>query len=60
MGFRGPVLYACVVLAALPTGQNVYNYAASYNTGVAFSRDCILVSTIVSPLVIAGIALALG
>lgn len=60
MGFRGPVLYACVVLAALPTGQNVYNYAASYNAGVAFSRDCILVSTIVSPLVIAGIALALG
>lgn len=60
MGFRGPVLYACVVLAALPTGQNVYNYAASYNAGVAFSRDCILVSTIVSPFVIATIALALG
>ena len=30
MGFRGPTLYACVVLAALPTGQNVYNYAARY------------------------------
>ena len=28
MGFRGATLYACVVLAALPTGQNVYNYAA--------------------------------
>ena len=26
MGFRGSELYACVVLAALPTGQNVYNY----------------------------------
>ena len=31
MGFRGATLYACVVLAALPTGQNVYNYAARYN-----------------------------
>ncbi|PNP87470.1 AEC family transporter, partial [Gardnerella sp. KA00735] len=30
MGFRGATLYACVVLAALPTGQNVYNYAARY------------------------------
>ena len=29
MGFRGATLYACVVLAALPTGQNVYNYAAT-------------------------------
>ena len=36
MGFRGSELYACVVLAALPTGQNVYNYAARYNVGLTF------------------------
>ena len=39
MGFRGPTLYDCVVLAALPTGQNVYNYAARYNVGMTFARD---------------------
>lgn len=37
MGFRGSELYACVVLAALPTGQNVYNYAAA-TTWVSPSR----------------------
>lgn len=59
MGFRGPTLYACVVLAALPTGQNVYNYAARYNVGLRFARDGILLSTLTSPLVIALIAAAL-
>ena len=48
MGFRGSELYACVVLAALPTGQNVYNYAARYNVGLTFARDGILMSTMTS------------
>lgn len=60
MGFRGPVLYACVVLAALPTGQNVYNYAARYNVGLQFARDGILVSTLTSPIFIAIIAAVLS
>ena len=60
MGFRGPTLYACVVLAALPTGQNVYNYAARYNVGTTFARDGILLSTMTSPVVIALIAVLLG
>ena len=60
MGFRGAELYGCVVLAALPTGQNVYNYAARYNVGTTFARDGILVSTVTSPVVIALIAIALG
>ena len=60
MGFRGPVLYACVVLAALPTGQNVYNYAARYNVGLTFARDGILVSTVTSPIFIAIIAAILS
>ena len=60
MGFRGDVLYACVVLAALPTGQNVYNYAARYNVGLAFARDGILVSTLTSPVFIALIAFLLS
>ena len=60
MGFRGPTLYACVVLAALPTGQNVYNYAARYNVGLTFARDGILLSTVTSPLMIALIAMLLS
>lgn len=60
MGFRGPTLYACVVLAALPTGQNVYNYAARYNVGTTFARDGILLSTMTSPIIIAIIAILLG
>ena len=60
MGFRGPELYACVVLAALPTGQNVYNYAARYNVGLTFARDGILMSTMTSPIFIAVIAALLS
>lgn len=60
MGFRGATLYACVVLAALPTGQNVYNYAARYNVGLTFARDGILLSTITSPIFIAIIAAILS
>ncbi|WEV64301.1 AEC family transporter [Bifidobacterium sp. ESL0732] len=60
MGFRGKVLYACVVLAALPAGQNVYNYAARYNVGMTFARDGVLISTISSPIVIAIIAALLS
>jgi predicted permease len=60
MGFRGATLYACVVLAALPTGQNVYNYAARYNIGTSFARDGILMSTITSPFIIAIVAALLS
>ncbi|OXN00244.1 AEC family transporter [Bifidobacterium vansinderenii] len=60
MGFRGATLYACVVLAALPTGQNVYNYAARYNVGLTFARDGILLSTMTSPIFIAIIAAILS
>ncbi|WP_018143366.1 AEC family transporter [Alloscardovia criceti] len=57
MGFRGAVLYGCVVLAALPTGQNVYNYAARYDVGMSFARDGTLFSTLTSPIIISIIAL---
>ncbi|KAB7788820.1 AEC family transporter [Bifidobacterium cebidarum] len=60
MGFRGADLYACVVLAALPTAQNVYNYAARYETGTRLARDGILLSTLSSPIFIAVIAALLG
>lgn len=60
MGFEGQALYACVVLAALPTAQNVYNYAARYEAGTTFARDGILLSTATSPIVLLIIAALLG
>ncbi|PJM76175.1 AEC family transporter [Bifidobacterium simiarum] len=60
MGFRGQELYACVVLAALPCAQNVYNYSARYETGTTFARDGVLLTTLTSPIVIFVIAALLG
>jgi malonate transporter and related proteins len=60
MGFSGSELYGCVVLAALPTAQNVFNYAARYDAGTMFARDGILLSTVLSPLSIIVIAALLG
>jgi predicted permease len=35
-------------MSALPTAQNVYNFAARYQRGVVVSRDTVLVTTIAS------------
>ncbi|MBB5845041.1 putative permease [Conyzicola lurida] len=39
-------LFAVVVLAGLPTAQNVFVYAQRYNRGVAVARDTVLITTI--------------
>lgn len=52
LGIEGNALYACVVLAALPSAQNVYNYAARYEAGTTFARDAVLLSTMASPVFI--------
>jgi predicted permease len=51
---------AAVVLAGLPTAQNVFNYASRFHRGEILSRDVILVTTILSPLVLFAAALLLG
>ena len=48
LGLRGDALYASVILAALPTAQNVYNYAATYQKGTVVARDVILLSTFIA------------
>lgn len=60
LGLTGQELYACVILAALPTAQNVFNYAARYNAGNTFARDGVFFTTVLSPFVIIVIALLLG
>lgn len=44
-GLSGHALFAAVILAALPTGQNVFNYAQRYGRGETLSRDVVLVTT---------------
>lgn len=60
LGLTGADLYACVVLAALPTAQNIFNYAARYQTAMPMARDGVLLSTLASPIVILVIATLLA
>ena len=45
-GLEGHALFAAVALAALPTAQNVYNFAARYERGVPVARDIVLLTTL--------------
>ncbi|MEH0147535.1 AEC family transporter [Corynebacterium sp. Q4381] len=48
MGLSGDLLYAAVILAALPTAQNVYNYTATYQVGQTVARDTVFLTTFLS------------
>jgi predicted permease len=57
-GLEGHALFAVVVLAALPTAQNIFTFAQRYGRGVIVARDTILITTalsIVSLVVIAAL-----
>ena len=45
-GLDGTALFGVVLLAALPTAQNVFNYAQRYDSGVTLARDTVLITTI--------------
>ncbi len=59
---QGHQLFVVVVLAALPTAQNVFNYAQRYDSGVTLARDTVLITTALSivALVIIAALLASG
>ncbi|PFG18851.1 AEC family transporter [Serinibacter salmoneus] len=58
VGLEGDVLLAAVVIAALPTAQNVFTYAMRYDRGVMLARESVLVTTIFSvPVVLLAAAL---
>ena len=44
-GLDGHALFAAVVLAALPAGQNVFNFAQRYGRGEGLARDVVLLTT---------------
>lgn len=57
-GLEGHTLFAAVVLAALPTGQNVFNFAQRYGRGEVLARDIVLITTGLSlPVLIIAAAL---
>ena len=48
LGLTGDLLYAAIILAALPTAQNVYNYTATYQVGQTVARDTVFLTTFLS------------
>lgn len=59
-GLDAQEVFATTVLAALPSAQNMYNFAVRYNVAVGLSRDIVLLSTIGAVPVILVISLLLA
>lgn len=59
-GLSGSSLYEVVVMAALPTAQNVYVAAARYRAAENLARDTVLITTIGTVLVLLLISGLLG
>lgn len=59
-GLDGTPLLAVVVTSALPTAQNVFVYAATYDRGTVLARDVILLSTVLSVPVLVVVAVILS
>lgn len=53
-------LYAVVILAALPSAQNVYNFAATYGRGEIVARDTVFLTTFAALPAMLAIALLFG
>jgi malonate transporter len=45
-GLEEQLVYACTVMAALPSAQNMYQYALRYDRATAITRDIVLLTTI--------------
>lgn len=60
LGLDGHVLYAAVIMASLPTAQNLYVAAVRYNRATTVSRDTVLVTTVFSMVTMAIIAVVLS
>ena len=59
-GLDSQNLYAVVILAALPSAQNVYNFAATYGKGIVVARDTVFITTFTALPVMLTIALLFG
>lgn len=59
-GLAAPDLFAVVVLAALPTAQNVFTYSLRFRTEVDTVRDTVLISTFATVPVLFAVTFLLG
>lgn len=59
-GVEGHALYAVTVLAALPTAQNVFNYAQRYERSEILARDTVFLTTLGSIPVLLVVSLLLA
>jgi len=57
---HGHRLFVVVVLAALPTAQNVFNYAQRYGVATVLARDTVLITTALSIAVLVVVAALLA
>jgi len=53
-------LFTVVILAALPSAQNVFNYAQRYGVAIPLARDSVVITTVLSLPVMMVIALLLA
>lgn len=60
LGLEGTALFGVVLMASLPTAQNVYVAAVRYRTAEPISRDVVLVTSVVAMLTMAVVALILA
>ncbi|GGO67414.1 membrane protein [Microbacterium nanhaiense] len=59
-GLDDHALFVVTVLGALPTAQNVFNYAQRYNIGLIIARDTVFLTTLGCAPVLVAAALLLG
>jgi predicted permease len=57
---HGHRLFVVVVLASLPTAQNVFNYAQRYGVATVLARDTVLITTALSIVVLVIVAALLA
>lgn len=53
-------LFTVVILAALPSAQNVFNYSQRYHVATPLARDSVVLTTLVSLPIMIGLALLLA
>ena len=59
-GLDGQLLFVVVVLAGLPTAQNIFVFAQRYGRGVPLARDVVLITTVGAVPVLVGVAALLA
>ncbi|KIH97992.1 membrane protein [Streptomonospora alba] len=59
-GLDGADLFTVVVIAALPTAQNMFTYAVQYRAATEMTRETVLLTTLVTLPVLVAIAFLLG